>query len=96
MIETITKEKIAQALKTKIGLSGVLCEEIINHIFKELYKLIEGDQKITLKNFGSFYLKSKKARPGQNLQTKETIIIPPRKVIRFLPAKALKKEINKL
>lgn len=94
MNETITKEKIAQELKEKIGLSGVLCEEIVNKIFKEIYELISREQKLTLKNFGSFYLKQKKARPGQNLQTKETIIIAPRKVIRFIPAKALKKAIN--
>ena len=92
---TITKEKIAEMLKLKIGLSGVICEEIVDQIFNQMQTILQSQQKLILQNFGSFSINNKKARPGQNLQTKTQVLIKPRSVVRFSPAKYLKNIINK-
>jgi len=93
-MQTITKEKIIEILKNEIGLSGVICEEIVNKIFSEIFEIAKTNDKLGLKNFGSFYVNNKKSRPARNLQTNEVVIIAARKVLRFLPAKALKASIN--
>lgn len=95
MIETINKEKIVRLLRDKIGLSGAACEEITNQIFSKIHELTDTHQKLMIKNFGTFHINNKKSRPGQNLQTGEEIVIQPRKVLKFTPAKALKSQINK-
>lgn len=95
-METINKEKISQLLKSKIGLSGVICEKIVNQIFAEIYEITKTEQRLTLKNFGSFFINNKKSRLGLNIKTKEQVIIAPRKVMRFTPAKALKSQINRI
>ncbi|WP_394355827.1 HU family DNA-binding protein [Candidatus Trichorickettsia mobilis] len=91
---TITKEKITSMLKSKVGFSGMVCEEIVNQIFNQMQVILKSEQKLVLQKFGSFSINNKKARPGQNLQTKTQIIIEPRSVISFSPAKYLKNIIN--
>jgi nucleoid DNA-binding protein len=95
-METITKEKITELLKDRIGLSAVICEELINNIFTEIYEITKKENKFRIKNFGNFYVNNKESRPARNLHTGQTIILSARKVMRFLPARALKQEINKI
>jgi nucleoid DNA-binding protein len=94
-MQTITKEKIIEKLKNEIGLSGVICEEIVNKIFSEIFEITESSGKLGLKNFGSFYINNKKSRPARNLRTNEEVTIAARKVLRFLPSQAFKASINK-
>jgi integration host factor subunit alpha len=93
-MQTITKEKITQALKSKIGLSCSICEEIVNQIFAQILELTLLNKKLTVKNFGTFSLVHKNARSGINFQKNEKIVIAERNVFKFLPAKALKARIN--
>ncbi|MCC8416353.1 MAG: HU family DNA-binding protein [Rickettsia endosymbiont of Gnoriste bilineata] len=91
---TITKEKIAYILKAKLGLSNLICEEIVEQIFSNIQQIVS-KQRLTLEGFGSFCTSIKKPRPGVNFHTKEAVIIPEKQVIRFIPAKKLKLLINK-
>lgn len=93
-MQKVTKEKIAEMLKSEIGLSGVVCEELVNTILEEMLSLTIEHKKLRLKNFGTFFINSKKARFAQNLQTGETIPIAARDVLRFSPSKSLKEVIN--
>lgn len=85
---------MVEMLKSEIGLPGTICEELINTIVEEILSLTIKHKKLRLKNFGMFSVNSKKARLAQNLQTKQTIPIAARDVLRFLPSKSLKAAIN--
>ena len=93
-METITKEKIANLLKERLGFSSLICEEITNRIFSEILDLSLNNKKLVLPNFGKFQVHSKSKRPGLNLQTREVLEIEPRKVLRFSPSSFLKQKIN--
>ena len=93
-METITKEKIANLLKVRLGFSSLICEEITNSIFAEIVDLSLNNTKLVLPNFGKFQVHSKGKRPGLNLKTRETLEIEPRKVLRFTPSNFLKQKIN--
>jgi nucleoid DNA-binding protein len=54
--------------------------------------LISGD-KVTISDFGSFYVKFRKARKGRNPKTGEIIDIAPQKVIKFKPSPNLNEEL---
>lgn len=90
---TITKEKIANMLKARLGLSTIICEELVEQLFSNIQDIAQS-QRLTMVDFGSFCTKLKKARPGMNFHTKETITIPEKQVMRFIPAKKLKSLIN--
>ena len=53
-METITKEKIANLLKERLGFSSLICEEITNRIFSEILDLSLNNKKLVLPNFGKF------------------------------------------
>lgn len=93
-METVTKEKITDLLKRKIGFSSLLCEEITNSIFSEMLDLALNNKKLVLPNFGKFQVYSKEKRPGVNLQTRTTLEITPRKVLRFNPSRLFKEKVN--
>ncbi|XVN42902.1 MAG: HU family DNA-binding protein [Candidatus Rickettsia vulgarisii] len=83
---TITKERIANMLKSQLGLSAVICKEIVEQFFKNIQE-ISKDQKLTIPSFGNFRTIIKKSRPGINFHTKETMTIPEKEVMRFVPSK---------
>lgn len=93
-MQTITKAKISENLKQKMGFSGVLCEEIVSAIFESIAYLAATEEKLLLTNFGKFRVNNKKARPGVNLKTKEQVVIPPKKVLRFIPSAHFKTMLN--
>lgn len=90
---TITKEKIANMLKSQLGLSTAICEGIVEQFFKNIQE-ISKEQKLTIPSFGNFCTILKKSRPGMNFQTREMIIIPEKQVTRFTPSRKLKSLIN--
>lgn len=93
-MQTVTKKKIAAKIEQALGLSAVICEELVTQIFKSATNLILQDQGLKIKNFGSFEVVQKNARPGMNIQTNSPVSIEPRKVIRFSPSRNLKKRLN--
>jgi nucleoid DNA-binding protein len=93
-METVTKEKITNLLKEKLGFSSLLCEEITNNIFSEMLDLSLNSKKLVLANFGKFQVHNKEKRPGINLQTGTILEIKPRKVLRFNPSRLLKEKVN--
>jgi DNA-binding protein HU-beta len=51
-------------------------------------------EKVNIMGFGSFEVKTRKARVGRNPRTNEEIHIPEKKVAKFNPGKALQEEIS--
>jgi integration host factor subunit alpha len=93
-MQTVTREKIAIEIQERLGLSGVICEELVMNIFKSATDAILQNQVLKIKNLGSFSLHQKNARPGRNWNTAEATTIEARKVIRFVPSRGLKKRLN--
>jgi integration host factor subunit alpha len=93
-METITKAKIAESLRSTMGFSGVICEDIVNSIFESIVEILNTEEKLVIKNFGKFRINNKKERPGQNIKTKEQVMIPPKTVLRFIPSAQLKNKLN--
>jgi integration host factor subunit alpha len=92
--KTITKEMITNVLVDRLGLSYTLCQEITNNIFQEIVDMAKLETKVTLKNFGKFYINHKESRPGLDIHSRSAVTIPPRSVFRFTPSQSLKNEIN--
>lgn len=92
--KTITKEKIALMLKTKLGLSGIMCEELVDKIFTTIYELSTEHKKLTIQEFGCFFMHDKKERQGRDIYAKKSVTVPARTIFKFSPAKSLREKIN--
>ena len=61
--------------------------------FKEI---LITDNKLIIKNFGTFFINQKNSRIGRNPKTKEEHQISKRKVISFKASVSIKKYLNKI
>ena len=90
----ISREEIAEAMKTEFGFNRKLCLDIVNDIIDIIIKGLQLDKKVKIHNFGTFKLNNKQSRIGRNPKTKEEFNIASRNVITFKASKILMKYIN--
>lgn len=93
-MKTVTRKDIAITISAKLGLSTSACEELVSKITTAITNLIINEKALYITNFGRFEVKSKKARPGQDIARKASVTIPAKNVVRFAPSRNLKEIIN--
>ncbi len=79
------------AAKEKVELSKSAVELVVNETFGNISKAIKKDKRFAVPGFGTFSVRSRKARKGRNPRTGESIKIKASKTVGFKPAPALKK-----
>lgn len=62
-------------------------KEVLEKTIDSIKKALSEDEKVVLARFGTFSRQLRKAKKGRNPKTGETVEIPPRKVVKFKPAK---------
>lgn len=77
-------EKIAQIMPSKKEASIV-----VNKLFDEMLKAIINGEKVVVTGFGSFNLLVTQTKKGRNPKTGETILIEPKKKIKFKQSKEI-------
>ena len=70
-------------------------KEVFDGIFEEIREVLDKDDKLTVRNFGTFKTSHRSARKGRNPQTGEEIQIKASKAPVFKASKALKETVNK-
>ena len=81
-MRTITRADVAETIYEEVGLSRKDSRDILDMMLDEL------------SSFGTFSLRSKKARSGRNPKTGVSAEISPRTVISFKPSQTMRKIIN--
>ena len=92
--QNISRDEIAEAMKSEFGFNRKLCLDIVNDIIDIIIEGLKLDKKVKIHNFGTFKLNTKGNRVGRNPKTKEEFNIPSRNVITFKASKLLLKYIN--
>ena len=82
-------DAIQKAAKNS-SLSKRETEDLVDSIFDVLSKSIKKDKRFAFPGFGTFSVRSRKARSGRNPRTGETIKIKASKTVSFKPAPKLK------
>jgi len=90
----MTKAQLRSYFATELGLQKTMA----NNFFDKLYELVCEElkrcQSIALPGLGRLVLSERKERHGINPSTREAILIPARKVVKFRPTKRIKDEMN--
>ena len=69
-------------------------EKILEIIFLEITDALSRGHNIEIRGFGSYKIRTRKARIGRNPRTGESIQIPAKKVPKFRAGKVLKNTVN--
>ena len=93
-MNNITRDEIAEFINNEFGLTKNDCNDLVNEIIEEIIEGLKSKNIVKIHNFGTFKIKKKNARKGRSPKTKEEVIIPPRKVISFIPSKYILKKLN--
>ncbi len=65
----------------------------VDCVFGAIKKSLKKKKNVTLIGFGTFKVAKRKARTGRNPQTGEAIKIKAKRVVKFVPGKALKEAV---
>ena len=79
MNKTVLTAKIAESA----GLSKVDAKKALDATLAAIVEAVKAGDKVTLIGFGTFAVTKRDARKGINPQTKKTISIPAKKVVKF-------------
>ena len=86
----ITKKELISELSKRTGLTNKMAKLVIDEFITILQQNLKENNLIRLPGFGTFKIVKRKEKKGRNPQTGEEIIIPARKVAKFVPGKNLK------
>jgi integration host factor alpha subunit len=90
----LTKADLIDTVASEIELSKRQAAEIVDLILNEIKSALQKGDRVALTPFGSFVVRSRKAREGRNPKTGEKIKIAARKVPAFVAGKSLKEAVG--
>jgi len=90
----MNKTEFIGAVAQNADLSKVDAKNAVAAFVQEVEKVLKEGGTVALLGFGAFSVVEKAARKGVNPKTKESIDIPPRKVVKFKPGTVLRKAVN--
>jgi integration host factor subunit beta len=91
----MTKAELIEKVLTAASLNRKEAEAAVETIFGSIIQSLRDGEKIELRGFGSFRLRSRGARVGRNPKTGEKVQVPAKRIPYFKPGKELKELINR-
>lgn len=92
--EVMTKAELVDEVSRAVKVTKRQAEAIVNVVFDSIVDSLRLGEKIEIRGFGSFRIRSRKSRTGRNPKTGERVEVPAKKIPYFKPGKELKELIN--
>ena len=90
----LTKDKLVIRLQTQLGLTKPESRQMVERLFGLMKDTLTNGEDLLVSGFGKFSVRKKNERRGRNPQTRESLILPARKVLVFKASGVLRKRIN--
>lgn len=87
----MTKGDLIEAVAKDAKISKRAAEEAVDATFEGISRAIRKSKRFQVPGFGTFTIRSRKARKGRNPQTGDVINIKATRTVGFKPAPTLKK-----
>jgi integration host factor subunit beta len=90
----MTKAELVDEVSRNSDLNKKDAEVIVQTVLDSIVDSLKAGEKVELRGFGSFRLRSRASRQGRNPKTGEKVFVPAKRVPYFKPGKELKTLIN--
>jgi integration host factor subunit beta len=90
----MTKAELVEDVARAAELTKKDAERLVEIVFESIIETLNHGEKIELRGFGSFRVRSRGARRGRNPKTGAPVDIPAKRVPYFKPGKEMKELIN--
>jgi len=91
----MTKSELIEALSDKAGLNKIAAAVVVNTVFEAIADALHQGDKVEVRNFGNFRVKSYDAYTGRNPRTGSSVKVPPKRMPAFKASKAIYELLNK-
>lgn len=91
----MNKTEFVKRLSARLSLPPKAIVSLLDAFNDELSKVLNEDNHLVLKDFGTYYLWEQTERIGRNPKSGVSCVIPFRRSVKFKPGKGLLKELNK-
>lgn len=90
----MTKAELVAIMAKTSGGSKTSADRAMNAFICSVFEALRRGRRVTISGFGTFVIARRAARNGRNPRTGKEITIPPAKVPRFRPSRALKTAVR--
>jgi DNA-binding protein HU-beta len=90
----MTKAELVSIMAKSTGSTKISAERAVNAMVGSIVDSLRRGRRVTISGFGTFVVTRRAARDGRDPRTGKQIHIPPAKVPRFRPSRALKSAIR--
>lgn len=91
---SVTKKELTELVAKRANLTNKAAKDSVRVFLNGIRDSLKRGEKVVLSGFGTFSLRSRKAKKGRNPKTGAAITIPARKAPGFTPGKSLKKSVR--
>jgi nucleoid DNA-binding protein len=88
------KAEIVHRIADATGLTQVKAEEVVDAVFDAIQNALQQGDSVILRRFGTFDVRTKRARVGRNPKTGAEAVIAARRVVRFKSGNLFKHAVN--
>ncbi|MFH1797781.1 MAG: HU family DNA-binding protein [Candidatus Omnitrophota bacterium] len=92
--ENMTKKDIIMKIAEDTGFKQIMVKDVVQRAFDVMVNSLCRGDKIELRNFGIFKVKTRKGRAGRNPRTGENVAIPDKKVVCFRSGMKMKLDVE--
>jgi DNA-binding protein HU-beta len=89
----MTKQELVQAVASQSKLTKKAAAEVLEVVFGTIGKAVRKDARFSYPGFGTWSIRTRKARKIRNPQTNEIMKLKASKTVGFRPAKELKQTL---
>ncbi len=90
----MTKKEIVLKIAEESKIKQVDVKRVVQKTLDEIVAALARGERVELRNFGIFKVKSRGGRTGRNPRTGESVPVPPKKVAVFKPGLIMKRDVK--
>jgi len=94
MSHTVTKRELVQRIADSTGQTKVLVRDVIQLFLDEVSNELIAGNRLEFRKFGVFEVRNRPGRVAQNPKTREKVIVPAKRVVKFKVGNVLKKRVE--
>ncbi len=90
----MNKKEVSEVIYKKLGVKRFEAYHFIDLLIEVIVENLSNGKKVVISNFGTFKIIQREKKRVINPNNKQAMIIPAKKIVKFIPSKNLKRIIK--
>lgn len=90
----MNKEELIRKIAKDSGVTHAIAQRMLTSFTEALETSLTNGEKLSVRGLGTFLVRQRSARTARDPRTHETIQVPARRTVRFIPSSEIKSQLN--